>query len=339
MDSSTGQLPAFNFEVRGRTPTSNINLSRDSSTMSSGWVILYHNRMNVNMDCNSTVGDSTPKLSYEIEQKNILCVSKAADQQEPMRPMGGNNKTPPTHASNKESIINIQLPYNPQASTESDLWSGLFHPISLHGLIEHFALDTKNIKITLNFIVKYIAYKQVSSTKINDLKDFDGMSDAIWKFISSIYEAKQDSFHTDNKTNTLWAKIFSKFTPRAMPNKNNNKKEIAKLVPTSIEKASPLPPLPAKSKSKFNTISKYFKEINTKSNLAKPTKSYAQASKQPTSISDVLNIKESFLALNTNQIDRVNNIVKKNPKHKPHIQMTMKGLSRKQIIGIITIYK
>ena len=79
MDSSTGQLPAFNFEVRGRTPTSNINLSRDSSTMSSGWVILYHNRMNVNMDCNSTVGDSTPKLSYEIEQKNILCVSKAAD--------------------------------------------------------------------------------------------------------------------------------------------------------------------------------------------------------------------------------------------------------------------
>ena len=124
-----------------------------------------------------------------------------------------------------------------------------------------------------------------------------------------------------------------------MPNKNNNKKEIAKLVPTSIEKASPLPPLPAKSKSKFNTISKYFKEINTKSNLAKPTKSYAQASKQPTSISDVLNIKESFLALNTNQIDRVNNIVKKNPKHKPHIQMTMKGLSRKQIIGIITIYK
>ena len=36
MDSSTGQLSAFNFEVRGRTPNSDINLSRDFSTMSSG---------------------------------------------------------------------------------------------------------------------------------------------------------------------------------------------------------------------------------------------------------------------------------------------------------------
>ena len=158
------------------------------------------------------------------------------------------------------------------------------------------------------------------------------MGDAIWKFISSVYEAKWDSLHTDNKTNTLRAKISSKFTLRAMPNKNNNKKEIAKPVPTSIEKASPLLLLLAKSKSKVNTISKYFKEINTKFNLAKPTKSYAQASKQPTSTSDVLKIKESFLALNTNQIDRVNNIVKGNSKSKPCIQMTIKGLSKKQII-------
>ena len=100
------------------------------------------------------------------------------------------------------------------------------------------------------------------------------MGDAIWKFISSVYKAKWDSLHTDNKTNTLRAKISSKFTPRATPNKNNNKKEIAKPVPISIEKVPPLSPLPDKSKSKVNMISKYFKEINTKSNPAKPTKSY-----------------------------------------------------------------
>ena len=46
----------------------------------------------------------------------------------------------------------------------------------------------------------------------------------------------------------------------------------------------------------------------------------------------MLKIKESFLALNTNQIERVNNIVKGNPKPKPHIQMTTKEPSRKQII-------
>jgi len=215
---------------------------------------------------------------------------------------------------------------------EPDLWSGLFHPISLHGSIEHFASDIKNIKVTLDFMVKYIANKQVNSSRANDLNNFDGMDNAIWKFISSVYEAKWDSLYTDNKTNTLRKKISSKFTPRAMPNNNNNKKDITKPAPVSIEKAPPLPPLSAKSKSEVNTISKYFKEINTKSNLAKPTKSYTQASKQPTSTSDVLKIKESFPVLNANQINRVNNIVKRNPKPKPHIQMTTKGLSRKQII-------
>jgi len=46
----------------------------------------------------------------------------------------------------------------------------------------------------------------------------------------------------------------------------------------------------------------------------------------------VLKIKESFPVLNASQINRVNNIVKENPKPKLRIQMTMKGSSRKQII-------
>jgi len=84
----------------------------------------------------------------------------------------------------------------------------------------------------------------------------------------------------DNNTNTLRMKISSKFTLRAMPSKNNNKKEIAKLVPVSIKKAPPPPPLlPAKSETKINTISKYFKGNKTMMNSTKPTKSYAQASK------------------------------------------------------------
>ena len=64
----------------------------------------------------------------------------------------------------------------------------------------------------------------------------------------------------------------------------------------------------------------------------KLTKSYTQASKQSASISEVLKIKESFLVLNAKQIDQVNNIVKDNQKPKPHIQITMKELLRKQII-------
>ena len=40
----------------------------------------YHDRMNDNMDCDSTVGDSAPELSYEMVEEKVLCVSKVADQ-------------------------------------------------------------------------------------------------------------------------------------------------------------------------------------------------------------------------------------------------------------------
>ena len=111
----------------------------------------------------------------------------------------------------------------------------------------------------------------------------------------------------------------------------NNKKEIAKPVPVSIERVPPPSPplLSAKSKNEVNTISKYFKGNKTMTNPTKLTKSYAQASRQSASTSEVLKIKESFPALNANQIDRVNNIIKGNPKPKPCFQMTSKEPSRK----------
>ena len=87
----------------------------------------------------------------------------------------------------------------------------------------------------------------------------------------------------------------------------------------------------------MNIISKYFQNKkpsieNKKKEGSNPTKSYAQASKSHTTTSDILKIKEAFLALNAMKIDQVNNIVKGNPKIKLKIQMTTKGLSRKQII-------
>jgi len=128
-------------------------------------------------------------------------------------------------------------------------------------------------------------------------------------------------------------KISSKFTIRTKPN-SNNRKESAKMVSMSIKKSPPVlnPPLPAKSKSEVNTISKYFKGKKPTSNQSKPSKSYMQALKPTASTSDVLKIKESFLALTAKQINRINNIVKGNTTPKLCIQMTTKGPSRKQVI-------
>jgi len=132
-------------------------------------------------------------------------------------------------------------------------------------------------------------------------------------------------------------KISSKFTPRVVPNPSKNNKETAKHIPVTIKKTPPLPPLPAKSKKEVNVISKYFQNNKTSMDPKKQNRSYAQASKQTMNTSKVFKIKKSFPALNVKEIDQVNNIIKGNLKPKPHIQMTMKELSRKQIIVPMSI--
>jgi len=118
----------------------------------------------------------------------------------------------------------------------------------------------------------------------------------------------------------------------------NNKKEIPKSVPVTINKAPPLPPLPAKSKKEINILSKYFQpkktSVENKSQTFnnKPSKSYAQVSKPSVNTSEVLKIKEMFPSLNAQKIDQVNNIINGQNKPKPRIKMTMKGPSRKHII-------
>jgi len=278
------------------------------------------------------------EMSYKTEQEKALRIGKATNQQDTLRPPAVNNEATPSHVSHKDDVINIQLSYNPQVPTKPELWSGSFHPISLHGSIEYFASDLKNIKVSLNFLAKYIQGKQVNGSKVNDLSDFDGMGDAIWNFISSVYASKWDTLFTDQKTNTLKSKISSKFIPHTPPPNSNSKKDTIKSTPVTINKVLPLPPLLAKSKKEINVISKYFhpkKSLvnnNDKSTNNQMGKSYAQASKSSTSTSNVLKIKETFPALSAKKIDQVNNIVHGQSKPKLQIKMTTKELSRKHII-------
>ena len=153
-----------------------------------------------------------------------------------------------------------------------------------------------------------------------------------------VYEARWDALYTDQKSNMLRAKISSKFTPRIPLTNGNNKKEVPKSVPVTINKAPPLPPLLAKSKKEINVISKYFQlskttvKNNTQRSNINSEISYAQASKSSINTNEVLKIKETFPSLNAQKIEQVNNIVNDQNKLKPHIRMTTKGLSRKQII-------
>ena len=75
--------------------------------------------------------------------------------------------------------------------------------------------------------------------KSNDLDDLDGMGDAIWNFISSVYVSKWDTLYTDHKTDMLRSKISSKFTLRIPPTNSNSKKNSPKSIPVMINKAPP----------------------------------------------------------------------------------------------------
>ena len=328
MNLQSGQVLTNNSEVQGRNPLSSANASRDPFMVFSGQAIPYHNRMNTDPDIKTIIGENSKEhlnLSYETEQEKALRIGKVTINQDNTRPLAINNEANPTYGIHEDDAINIQLLYNPQAPTKPELWSGSFHPISLHGSIEHFASDAKNIKVSLNFVAKYIQDKQVNGNNVNDLDDFDSMGDAIWNFISSVYTSKWDVLFTDQKSNSLRAKITSKFIPHISSFNGNSKKDTPKLTPITINKSPSLPPLPAKSKKEINVISKYFhsKKPSNNNNI-RPTntptgKSYAQVSKSPTNTSDVLKIKETFPALNTREIDQVNNIIYGQDKSKPHI--------------------
>ena len=216
-----------------------------------------------------------------------------------------------------DTVINIQLLYNPSAPMEPKLWNGSFHPISLHDLMEHLVSDSKNIKDSLNFIAKYISNKQVDSSESNNLEDFHSMGEAVWNFISSVYQTNQDSLYANKQSNSLRKKIAAKFTLKIQPATNKNK-IINKLTPANIERIPP--PIPAKSQKEVNQISKYFKNIKLANNTKQPQKLYAQASKQNISTSKVIKIKEAFSTIGTNKIEQINNIVKSNTKVKPCIQ-------------------
>ena len=93
------------------------------------------------------------------------------------------------------------------------------------------ASDAKNIKDSLNFIAKYISNKKIESLKSNNIKDLKDIGEAIWNFISLVYNANWNSLNTDKQSNLLRRKISAKFTPKVQLAIGKNNKEVNKPKP------------------------------------------------------------------------------------------------------------
>jgi len=198
MDKSTRTKPVNNSDSRGRTSGFERNLSRDTSMFSTCSSVPYHERVTINngMDIDFNPPTDFSALFYEKKQEKELYLRKVAETTTNTRPQGRINEAfsiqgnHGDHVPNdrtrgqalgddNDNIINIQLPYDPNIPTEPNLWSGNFHPISLHGSIEQIASDTKNIKDSLNFMARYILNKKVNPKTANNFKDFEDMGDAV----------------------------------------------------------------------------------------------------------------------------------------------------------------
>jgi len=125
-------------------------------------------------------------------------------------------------------------------------------------------------------------------------------------------------------------KIASKFTPKMQPTSQKTSKEKNSPFPANIKRL--LSPIPVKTPKEVNKISKFFKSSKLVNSAANKFKSYAQASKQNVSMANVIKIKETSSSVGAKEINQINNIVKGSSKSKPHIQITTKGPSRKQVI-------
>jgi len=191
----------------------------------------------------------SPRLLYKTTQKKAIWVSKAADTNNnavtTIQQCVSYEYPNTTSAHGDDAVINILLPYNPNALTKPDLWDSSFHPIFLHGSMEHLALDAKNIKDLLNFMAKYISNKQVDLVRSNDLNDFKGIGEMLWNLISSVYQSRWNSLSVNKNTKSLRKKISAKLTPRIIPTSSCSNKALDKTTPASIEKM--LPSIPAKS--------------------------------------------------------------------------------------------
>ena len=277
-------------------------------------------------------------VEYATPKSQVGQTSQAASVNPSLSQQRVSNKDTPSNQNTGSNMFNVHLNYDPNIALDPDSWDGNFHVVSLHGSMEHLALDALNIKESLSRIHKYILGKSIKNSGANDIEDFKGMGKAMWEFISAIYNSHWNSFFVDDNNMTFRNKVKSQFSPQVIKPKDSSKgKEMVK--PAFVSSLSP--PIPAKSQKEVNKISKYFK----KNNNANPTKLYAQASssskKTNTSssapVSDItrntLKIKESFPNLPNAKINLIQKVINdSNSKPKPRINMTMKGLSRKQVI-------
>ena len=160
--------------------------------------------------------------------------------------------------------------------------------------------------------------------------ELKGFGKAAWSFISFIYESGWNSIPINDCNISFRNTVTNKLTPKlAKPTIDRSSKGL-KDKEAEIAKLSPL--IPVHLPKKVLEKSKFFGKDNNSKKTANSNirKSYAQAT--GSNVSEILKLKDNFPNLPIKKIEDIQRIINNQDKVKPHLNMTTKGLSRKQVI-------
>ena len=106
-------------------------------------------------------------------------------------------------------------------------------------------------------MAKYIENKKIDTSNTNNV---NGIGEAIWKLMSSIYNSGWDSLFANKNNNLFRQKVSFICTHKLNPIKSGKKRDKNTTKLASIKRL--LSPIPAKSPKEIKEILKYFKVLN-----------------------------------------------------------------------------
>ena len=166
------------------------------------------------------------------------------------------------------------------------------------------------------------------------MSKLDGLSETAWLFISSIYEFGWDLLYTDKENKMFRQKVAFKFILNTYSHNSTSNSNKSKYKPVEIIKLSP--PIPTRLSKEILEKLKFFEKEYKSMEKVKPNNKLLYAQVLTPKVSDILKIKENYPNLPTKKIKNIHKIINDFNKSKLRINMTTKGLLRKQIIVLLS---
>jgi len=130
------------------------------------------------------------------------------------------------------------IPYEANMPADPNLWDGHFGPISLFGTNKFLQSDAHNMSCSLIYMAEFIRQRNITDCDGNKIPQIDSFGQAVFDFITAIYEAGWDKLYTSDK-NTLRHKIQTQFSDLAPQVQNTDKRNPVERIPLPIPKRLP----------------------------------------------------------------------------------------------------